>query len=131
MDEYNFKLTEEETKELVALSEKLQAFRNGISDTMAEGTDEQIRGKLKEIIQLNDEINDLYKRTIVAQMLELSGDPLGRCVGYHIQMTEAIVVSMAQICMTPEERAALSKPDTKPPEDDCEEAAVSDEDEAN
>jgi hypothetical protein len=108
MDEYRFTLSENETKELVELSERLRTLRNDSIDTMAEGNDEQIREKLKAIIALSEEINDLYKRTIVVQMINLSGDALGRCVGYHFQLTEAVAVSMAQICMSPEERAALN-----------------------
>lgn len=122
-----YKLTEEETNELVRLTERLLKLRDSSVATMTEGDDEKIRSVFKQLLALSEEFNDLYKRTIMAQMVDSSGDELGRCVGYHIQMTEALAITMAQLCMSEQERKEIGMDKeavvAKEPNPDTEEVA--------
>ena len=106
---FNFKLSEEQTQELVALSEKFQILRDSVASISRQEDvrDEDIREKFTAILDVGEEFNDLYKRSIIPQMVATQGEDLLRCLGYSLQMTEAIALSMAQLNMSPEERNAL------------------------
>jgi len=104
-NEYKYTLTDEETEELVVLANRLRDHRLKCQETMVTDTDEQVRENFRILVSISEDLNELYKRTIVKQMIASSGDNLGRCMGYHFQMAEAVAVSMAQLCMSDEERA--------------------------
>jgi hypothetical protein len=93
-------ISQEHAEELIEISKRLKVVRDRTLPMLRDPdtTEEAMREVFISLGELNKELNDLYIRSAVPEMMKLDVEGLKECSAWHLPMLEGLVISMIPMC---------------------------------